>query len=131
MDRSFVVIKEIGDCGIIYANGYLNGLGAERLEEECEQLLREGIKKIVVNFQKTELINSIGISVLIGIIEKVRSAGGHLGFCNLEKVHAETFEMLGFTKYVPIFPSEEEALISMEKRPPYRGRASRKEGSDG
>ena len=116
MDRSFLVIKEIGDCGIIYANGYLNGLGAERLEEECENILRKGIRKIIINFKKTELINSIGISILIGIIEKVKAANGHLGFCNLSRVHAETFEMLGFTKYVPIFPSEEEALASMEKR---------------
>lgn len=116
MERSFLVIKEVGDCGIVYANGYLNGLGAERLEEECKNLLKKGIKKIIINFKKTELINSIGISILIGIIETVKEAEGHLGFCNLSRVHAETFEMLGFTKYVPIFASEEEALMSMENR---------------
>ena len=116
MDRTVLVTKEIGDCGIIYANGYLNALTAERLEDLCEEILQKGIKKIIVNFKETEFINSIGISILIGMIEKMRKAKGHLGFCNLSKVHSDTFEMLGLTKYIPIFPSETEALLSLKDR---------------
>lgn len=116
MDKPILITKEINDCSIIYANGYLNGLGAERLEDECEAILQKGIKKIILNFKKTELINSIGISILISIIEKTKNVKGHLSFCNLNKIHAETFEMLGLTKYVPVFSSEDEALLTIQNR---------------
>lgn len=94
----------------IYSDRYLNGLCAEKLEEECNALIERGIKKIIINFKNTEIINSIGISVLISIIDKLNNAGGTLYFTNLTKTHKETIQMLGLTKFVPIHDTEEKAL---------------------
>jgi len=116
MDRTDLITKDVDDCSVIYATGYLNGLSAEKLEYECDNILKKGIKKVVLDFNNIELINSIGISVLIGIIEKLKKIDGHLCFCNLHKIHSDTFEILGLTKYVPIFASESEAITSFRDR---------------
>lgn len=98
------------DFSVIFADEYLNGLNAESLEEECRSMLGNGVKKIILNFKKTELINSIGISIIISIIEKVKEAKAQICFCNLSKIHSDTFDMLGLTRHAYIFSSVDEAL---------------------
>lgn len=106
--------KELGDCAVLYSDSYLNGLEGERLEEDCSELLEMGFRKIVIDFTRTELINSIGISILISIIEMVREGHGVLLFSGLKRVNIDTFNMLGLTKYVPVFETEEEALLKIQ-----------------
>jgi anti-anti-sigma factor len=115
MDNPILLSKKLKDCVILYTNHYLNALGAEKLEDECEALLKMGYENIVINFENTELINSIGISVLIGLIEKMRNFEGNLSFTNLDKTQLETFKMLGLNKYVPIYEKEVEALERISK----------------
>ncbi len=115
MDNPILLSKKLKDCVILYTNNYLNALGAEKLEDECEALFKTGHEKILINFENTELINSIGISVLIGIIEKMKHFEGRLSFTNLNKTHTETFNMLGLNKYVPIFEKEADALSNICK----------------
>ncbi len=110
MDEPSLDLKGFKDCVIIYPERYLNGLCAEKLEEECDVIIKKGIKKIIINFKNTELINSIGISILIGIIDKLNKVKGSLYFTNLTKAHKETIHMLGLTKFVPIHETEEMAL---------------------
>ncbi|MFQ5900123.1 MAG: STAS domain-containing protein [Thermodesulfobacteriota bacterium] len=114
-DKPLSDSKKVGDCIVLYTDGYLNGLGAEKLEDKCETIINGGYRNIVINFGNTEFINSIGISILIGVIEKISKVEGRLSFSNLTKINQETFEMLGLTKYVPIYETEEKALLHLKE----------------
>ena len=59
----------IGDTAIIYASDYLNKLSGERIERECKRQLELGCTALVINFRDTELVNSIGVSILMGVID--------------------------------------------------------------
>lgn len=106
--------KVFGKVAILYPKGYLNNLAAEGLEKECDSCIAKGIRSIVLNLNGIELINSIGISILLGVIEKVKSTDGTLCFTNLSKLHSETFDMLGLSKYMKVFASEEKALEHLQ-----------------
>ena len=75
--------KLVEDAAVIYPGAYLNQLRGERIEGQCEELLASGVRRIVINFEETELINSIGISILLGVIESVNGAQGALVLSNL------------------------------------------------
>lgn len=105
-----VVSKAIDDIAILQPKGYMNDLGAERLEHECEQFLGKGLKKLIINFSDIQHINSMGASILIGIVQRISESKGQLYFTNIKKVHFDVFEMLGIIKYVKIFKEEKEAL---------------------
>ncbi len=102
-----------GDTAILYPRGYLNNIAGESLVQECDAYIEQGIKKIVLNFRETDFINSIGISLLLNIIEGLKDCGGTLCFTDMGRIHIDTFEMLGLTKYLLVFTSEEEALRSL------------------
>jgi len=59
----------VGETAIIYASDYLNKLSGERIERECKRQLESGRRALVINFRDTELVNSIGVSILMGVID--------------------------------------------------------------
>ncbi len=108
-----VTSRLIGNVAVFYPRGYLNNMAGESLVRACNSFVNEGINRIVLNFSGTEFINSIGISLLLNIMEKLRDCGGTLCFTDLSRRHLDTFEMLGLTKFITIYGSEEEALNSL------------------
>lgn len=103
-------MKIVEGAAIIYPGPYLNQLRGEGIENRCQELLAGGIKNLVINFEETELINSIGISILLGVIEAVNEAEGTLLLSNLSPTNRELFEMLGLLSHIRTVESEEAAL---------------------
>ncbi len=101
------------DLAIIRTDGYINNLGAERIEQECDALMERGFRKFIINFAKSPIINSMGLSILIGIIEKMLEINGVLAFTDLTPVNAETMEIMGLTQYAQIYPTESEARAGL------------------
>jgi anti-anti-sigma factor len=111
MRENFTVTsKTVGNAAVVYPQGYLNTLAGESLVKECNAYIEKGIREIVLNFEKIEFINSIGISLLLSIIERLKNCNGVLCFTNIGPVYLETFDMLGLTKFMHVFQDEDEAL---------------------
>ena len=106
--------SEFKDAVILYPGNYINDVEGEKLEEACDTFVNSGVKKVVVDFTETDMINSIGISILIGVIEKVRGAGGVILFSGLKKVNHDIFTLIGLTKIVGISTTQEEALSRLK-----------------
>ena len=98
---------------IIETNGYLNNIGGEKIAKECYENIDNGTKKILLNLENSKVVNSIGVSILIEIIEKLQEVDGVLGYYNLAPIVEKTFKIMGITKYSKVFSSEEEALKQM------------------
>ena len=95
---------------VVYVNGYLNSLLGEEVERVVDDILDAGTTRVILNFEGTKLINSIGISFIIGIVERMMERNGSLGFCSLNRINQELFQITGVSRYVRTFASEEEAL---------------------
>ncbi len=111
-----VETREANGTQIVYVNGYLNSLLGEEVERIIQQFVNAGNKRVLLNFEGTKLINSIGISFIIGIVEKMMERNGMLAFCSLSPINRELFQITGVARYVKSFESEDEALA-------YLGRA--------
>jgi anti-anti-sigma factor len=110
MHPSDIKAKVAEGAAVIYPGPYLNQLKGERIESRCRELLAGGVRHIVINFQETELINSIGISILLGVIEAVYEARGTLVLSSLSAPNRELFEMLGLMSRIRVEETEESAL---------------------
>jgi anti-anti-sigma factor len=87
---------------VIYAGDYLNKLTGEKIEHECRQRIDQGCREVVVNFSQTEIVNSIGISILLGLIDTASSKGAKVVFSDVREETVELFEMLGLTRHVTL-----------------------------
>lgn len=112
MDFSLKTRNE-GDVVIIDTNGYLNNVGGEQIANECYKEIDNGKKMFLLNLENSKVVNSIGVSILIEIIEKLQEIDGKLGYYNLAPIVEKTFNIMGLTKYSTVFQSETEALEGM------------------
>jgi anti-anti-sigma regulatory factor len=86
----------------IYAGDYLNKLSGEKIEYECRRHIEAGCKELIVNFSKTEIVNSIGISILLDVIDTAQNSGARIVFSDVNESTVELFDMLGVTKHVTL-----------------------------
>ena len=116
MNNVEIKAKLVEGAAVIYPGPYLNQLRGEAVESRCHELLAEGVRRIIINFEETELINSIGISILLGVIEAVDEARGALVLSNLSASNRELFEMLGLMSHVRVAGTEENALLKVSSQ---------------
>jgi anti-anti-sigma factor len=106
--------RSMGDLAVVYAGDYLNKLSGERIERECKEKLESGCRALVINFRETEIVNSIGVSILLGVIDAAGTAGARLVFSDVNDQTIQLFEMLGLTRHVALARDENEALSRLE-----------------
>ncbi len=103
----------VGTTAVVYAGDYLNKLTGEKIERECRRQLTCGCRALVIDFSDTKLVNSIGISILLGIIDVAEKSGAQIVFSDVNNQTVELFEMLGLTRHVVLAKDEREALMSL------------------
>ena len=105
-----VAVDRRPNGAILYTKGYINNLGGEEIANRAYELMEQGVKTLLLNLRDTKIVNSIGISILIEIIEKMMDKGGKIAFCCLTPVIHKTFQIMGLANYASIFDNEEAAM---------------------
>ena len=105
----------VGTTAVVYAGDYLNKLTGEMIERECRRQLDCGCRALIIDFSDTKLVNSIGVSILLGIIDIAEKSGARIVFSDVNNQTIELFEMLGLTRHVCIAKNESEALLNISQ----------------
>ncbi len=114
-DELRVAVDRRGANGaILYTKGYINNVGGEEIANRAYELMDADVRSLLLNLRETKIVNSIGISILIEIIEKMIEKGGRIGFCCLTPVIHKTFQIMGLANYASIYNDEETAIREME-----------------
>lgn len=90
------------EIAVILAGDYLNKLSGEKIERECKRRLDAGCRELVVDFSATEIVNSIGVSILLGVLDTASNAGATVVFSDVNEQTVELFDMLGVSKHAII-----------------------------
>lgn len=99
---------------VIYTEGYINNQGGEEIAQAASQLMDEGCRVLLLNLAGSKIVNSIGISILIEVLERMLELEGRLAFCSLTPTIQKTFHIMGLTQYASVFDDETVALRELE-----------------
>ncbi len=102
-----------GEIAILWTDGYINNQGGEEIAREAYAQLDSGARALLLNLEKTRIVNSIGISILIEVLERVMDRKGQLAFCGLTPTIDKTFRIMGLAQYAKVYPTQEEALRAL------------------
>lgn len=94
--------KQVEGRAVVFLNGYLNESGGEMLEQEWSGLRQRGVRGMQFDFANTALVNSVGISYLLDIIEDALRDDVELEFARVPPHIRELFELLGIASRVPV-----------------------------
>jgi anti-anti-sigma factor len=100
--------------GLISAAGYINNEGGQAIADAATGLMDQGCNTLLIDLEGTRIINSIGVSILLEILEKLMDEKGKLAFCNLTPTISKTFEIMGLVQYAAVYPDQEAARTAFE-----------------
>jgi anti-anti-sigma factor len=75
--------------------------------------MEEGVRHFILDLEKSTAISSIGMGVLMEIVERVREVKGSVSFCHLTRTIAKTFQIMRLVDVVEIYEDDEEAMEAM------------------
>lgn len=110
MVTDFNLTSEVkGDSLIMKTSGYINNTAGEQISEEFTKN-KSTVKKVIMDLNDSKVVNSIGISYLIEIIEKLNESNGKLYFTNLDPTIEKTFNIMGLFQFAEKVESVDDAL---------------------
>jgi anti-anti-sigma factor len=98
---------------VVITEGYINNQGGEQIAQAANGLMEEGYRTLLLNLAGSKIVNSIGISILIEVLERMLELQGKLAFCNLTPTIQKTFHIMGLTQYAQVYPDEPTALTEL------------------
>jgi anti-sigma B factor antagonist len=101
------------DVGVIAASGYINNEGGQAIADAANNLMGQGCKTLLIDLDGTRIINSIGVSILLEILEKLMDEKGQLAFCNLTPTISKTFEIMGLVQYASVYSDRDAARAAI------------------
>lgn len=107
-----IAVKTANDVKVLAFEGSLDTQTSPDAQTQLTQLIEDGDKKILVNFEKLHYISSAGLRILLAAAKQLKTADGELRICDLNEVVKEVFDISGFSTIFKIFENEPEALDS-------------------
>ena len=111
MEQQFSLTSEVRDnCLVIATSGYVNNVGGETIAKEFARHFESGTKKVIINLAQSKVVNSIGMSFLIDIVDQLNDAGGKMVFTNLDPAIDKMLSIMGLFQFAGKENTVEDAL---------------------
>ena len=103
--------KEIKGVTVFELDGNIKSMeDLETFSNTVDGAISDGCRKLLLNFEGVNFINSSGLGRLIMIIRKMGEVKGTLKVSNLGDDLEELFNFTKLNEKVNVFPTEEDAL---------------------
>jgi anti-anti-sigma factor len=103
--------KDKDEVTVVYFFGKMDTRTSPDAEKYVNQLIDDGDKNILMNFEELDFISSTGLRVILATGKKL-SGSGKLTLCNPNITVNDVLKMSGFNKMFGVYDTEEEALKS-------------------
>ena len=116
MDQQFSVNADVRNaCLVLTTSGYINNVGGEAIATACQSHFAKGVKDVILNVEQSKVVNSIGMSYLIEVIEQLQEIGGTLIFTNLDPAVEKMLVIMGLFKFAGKEGTVDDALAALER----------------
>jgi anti-sigma B factor antagonist len=127
MEGIQVTVNEIQDAEglfLVRVGGYVDTTTSIELEDAIERLVRNNVRKIIIDLGSVDYISSAGWGIFISEIKSIREKGGDLKLVRMLPDVYEVFELLEFHNILEAYDNLEEAVTTFNRN-------DTGEGSDG
>ena len=114
MGKMEIIRSLINDIPVLSVSGKIDAVTSKDLEEALIRLIEEDKKHLVVNMEKVEFLSSSGLRVLMASLNKLKHKDGDLKLAALQPFVKDVFFMTGANRFFSIYPSQEEAIKSLQ-----------------
>lgn len=110
--RDFMQIREkkVNDVTVLEIDGEIDLNSSPEMRKKFDELMKNNVAKIVINFQNVNYIDSSGLATIIEMLQRLKKIQGELRMSNLPQKIKNLFEITKIDKLFQMFLTEQEAL---------------------
>jgi len=105
-----VVEKRQDEVCILELVGRLDSNTSPDFEHKIFEVIGDGTKKVIVDFERLDYISSAGLRVLLKAAKELKRSDGKVVLCSMKDYIREVFEIAGFVSLFPIVSSVGDAV---------------------
>lgn len=113
MESLILSTERQGHIAFLDVSGYINNIGGEQIADTCNTLIDAGVHHFIFDLDRCAAVNSVGISILIELIEKTKKLGGKLAFCRVNQTTAKAFRIMGLLQNSTLHDSRDQAAQAL------------------
>lgn len=98
-----------GEVLIVGLKGRLDAATSKTLEAFLSEKIESGENRLVLDLADLDYISSVGLRVFLTSAKRLKVAQGRIAVCSLQVMVREVFEIAGFTSFIPMFATRDEA----------------------
>ncbi len=103
--------KELGGVHILLIEGRFDAHTSTPATEWLEEKSASTGARIVINFSKTEFIDSVALASLVSAMKRCRQTDGDVVLCELSKPVKIIFELTRLNRAFQIYETEVDAMV--------------------
>jgi anti-anti-sigma factor len=111
---NFVATKE-KDITIVSITGRMDAVTTPETENRLMELINEGERKLLIDFQGLDYISSAGLRGILATAKKLKAERGDMVFAGLQGHVMEVFKISGFHSLFRIFDTVDAASNDLRK----------------
>lgn len=101
-----------GDLLILSADGGINRGTATQLVEDVGKLVDAGVRKIIIDFSKVDMITSTGISTLMLLSRSMRNRGAEVKLAALSGMVVQVLQLVRLDRIFELYPDVSQARLA-------------------
>lgn len=109
MDLGLDLTQRDGSA-VLAVSGEVDVASAPRLRERIVAVVAEGHRRIVLDLDDVDFLDSTGLGVLVGALKRVRTHGGELHLVCTNPRILKVFDITGLTLVFPMHDSVDAAV---------------------
>lgn len=107
-----IATETFGKVLVAHTPEEFNEESARDLMSALEEPVAHGTVSIVAQMERTEALDSAGLTALLDLRDELRQHGGNLKICNLTETGQKVFEMTRLDDHLDTFDSVIDAVAS-------------------
>lgn len=81
---------------ILSLYGYLDASTTQVLDTSLQECIEQSVHNVIIDCEHLTYISSAGLGIFMKHIETIRTQGGDIVFCSMQKPVFTVFDLLGF-----------------------------------
>ena len=94
-----IQLAKQGDAMVLTLKGRMDAAGSALFEQQCRQLLTQGVTRIIADMGGVDQMSSAGLRSILLISKKAAEQGGKFLLYNLDGAVKEVFDLSGFASW--------------------------------
>ncbi|NLC56327.1 MAG: STAS domain-containing protein [Armatimonadetes bacterium] len=105
-----VDVSHVENVTVVDLVGELDAFTSLDLREAVVRLIEEGARDIIINLERVEFIDSVGLGTLVGCLKRSAEHGGSINLVCANPQIQKVFDITGLSKIFAIYKTREEAI---------------------